>query len=333
VAYHWHAFIGVVVVNAFAYTTVLWLSRQTNRDCRWRRTSVALCSLILVFTLGRLLHWDRPLTGSGLILYSLDMWLALRLVTLFWEVGSGSVIVPSLSDFVTWTCLPLTLGGPILRYSQAPAAVCPNRSVWKCRRWWIEGAAATAKIFGGLAIVPLQQGMLRRWPNAHRSTAGVIALSGPVAFYLINAGYCQFMEFLGKSSGFKLPMSYNLPLGRENISAFWANWNMTATAVFRDYIFYNRWGLRSYNMYFNTMILFVLVGLWHAASAYWLMWGSLHGLLFCLFLIWRKHSQKLAGIPLRGTPIALVAARVLTYISVCACWYLPSKILQKLGRV
>jgi len=108
---------------------------------------------------------------------------------------------------------------------------------------------------------------------------------------------------------------------------------MTATAVFRDFLFYNRWGLQSYNVYLNVMILFVLVGLWHAANAYWLLFGFLHGLLFCSFLLWRKHGARIGHIPFRGTSAARAAARGLTYICVCASWYLPSKILEKLGRL
>ena len=121
--------------------------------------------------------------------------------------------------------------------------------------------------------------------------------TGPVGFYLSTASYFHLMEVLGRPAGFKLPPSFNYPLGRENISAFWMNWNMTATFLFRDYLFYNRWGRRTYNIYFNTVLLFTLVGLWHAANAYWILWGFLHGLSFCVFLLWRKYNGRLGRYP------------------------------------
>ena len=117
------------------------------------------------------------------------------------------------------------------------------------------------------------------------------------------------------------------------MSAFWMNWNMTATFVFRDYLFYNRWGRGTYNIYVNTILLFTLVGLWHEANAYWILWGFLHGLLFCCFLLWRKYNQRLGHDPLRGTPLSRTAGRALTYFCVCILWYLPSKILQKAGAL
>jgi hypothetical protein len=59
---------------------------------------------------------------------------------------------------------------------------------------------------------------------------------------------------------------------------------------------------------------------------YWILWGFLHGVLFCAYLAWRR-----IGPAPRGTLAGRIAAGVFTYVCVCACWYLPSKILQGLG--
>ena len=337
-AYYQRAFLGFVGVIALAYIALLWLRGQTSRSLRWRLACAALFLLIVVFTMGRLLHWDNSmvqLTSSvRLQIYVLDMWLLLRLVTLFWEVGSGAVSDLPLSRYIVWTCLPLTLAGPLLRYSQLPAEFRANRYFWMSPQWWFEMATAVGKMTIGFALGALQQITQTQWPKAHigNSLLGVL-ITGPMGFYLTTAGYFQIMELLGRPAGFKIPESFNFPIGRKNISDFWMNWNMTATYVFRDYLFYNRWGRRNYNVYFNTLLLFTLVGLWHAANLYWVLWGFLHGLLFCTFVFWRKHANQFSNLPLRGTPIAQAGARVLTYVSVCACWYLPSKILQGVGVI
>jgi alginate O-acetyltransferase complex protein AlgI len=96
-------------------------------------------------------------------------------------------------------------------------------------------------------------------------------------------------------------------------------------------LFYNRWGFHHYNPYLNTMVLFVLVGLWHAANAYWVLWGFLHGVFMCCFLIWRNYNKTFSWLPFRGTTISLRAARTFTFLVVCSAWYLPSKILQRLS--
>jgi D-alanyl-lipoteichoic acid acyltransferase DltB (MBOAT superfamily) len=151
-------------------------------------------------------------------------------------------------------------------------------------------------------------------------------LVAPWSFYLTFAGFFQMIQSLGRVAGVPVPDSFNRAFGRENIAAFWANWNMTATRVFRDYLFYARWGSSRHHAFLNTLILFTLVGLWHDTHPYWILWGFLHGILFCAYMLWRRIAPR----P-RGTWAGLLVARAITYVSVCACWYLPSKILQGLG--
>jgi hypothetical protein len=334
-AFHWQGFVGFVIVNGIAYALACRLGVISSPSRRWGWACVALVALVAVFTLGRVFNWENRLvlsTPAPLLLYSLDMWSALRLVTLFWEVGSGTLQAPSIAGFTTWACLPLTQLGPLLRYSQFFGAVSGNLWLWKSPVWWSEVGAGTAKLVVGQGLYFAQRIISARWPQAHfLNNVTITFVTNPLGFYLTIAGYFHLMEALGQPCGFKLPMSFNFPIGRENISAFWMNWNMTATHVFRDYLFYNRWGMRTYNIYFNTVLLFTLVGLWHAANAYWILWGFLHGLVFCCFLLWRKYNARLGHLPLRGTRISRAAARAFTYFWVCACWYLPSKLLQKLA--
>jgi len=334
--YYWQAFAGFLLVSGIAYTALRWLGSLSLPARRWRYACFALILLIVVFTLGRVFHLEQRMLLPGpipLVLYSLDMWLVLRLLTLFWEVGSGAVAPPSFPRYLLWICLPLTLGGPLLRYSQFPSEIVTDRRIWKSASSWITLIAGAVKLIAGLVLTAATP-LLSAVSGAHVWTKAAIGLiTGPFGFYFTFAGYYQLMEVLGRPSGFKLPVSFNFPIGRENISAFWANWNMTATNVFRDYLFYNRWGLRTYHMYFNVLLLFGLVGLWHAANAYWVLWGLLHGVLFCGYLIWRKYGSRLQHVPLRGTPLSHAAARIFTYLCVCSCWYLPSKILQKFANL
>jgi D-alanyl-lipoteichoic acid acyltransferase DltB (MBOAT superfamily) len=304
VLFYQQEFTGFVVVAGLAYLVVSSLNAQTDPAARWQLACLAMLALIILFTIGRVFHWDRAVPLHGSLRSSaciLDMWLIIRLVTLFWEVGSGTIDLPSFSRYVVWTCLPFTLGGPLLRFSEMPKTIQVDWRFWTSAAWWTEGLAAVAKLILGIVLGIGHQMMTDRWPHAHLWNNAVLTfVAGPLGFYLTLAGYFHLMEVLGRPAGFKLPTSFNYPIGRENISAFWMNWNMTATFVFRDYLFYNRWGRRTYNIYLNTLILFTLVGLWHAANPYWVLWGFLHGLLFCVFLLWRKYGQRLSKLPMRG---------------------------------
>jgi D-alanyl-lipoteichoic acid acyltransferase DltB (MBOAT superfamily) len=331
------AFAGFLLVSAIAYAMACWVGRQSDPGRRWSWACIGMFLVGAVFTGGRVWDWDRPLVTQGsvsIIVYSLETWAVLRLLTLLWEVGSGSLAAPQLGRYVIWTCLPFTLGGPLLRFSQMPAVISPDRKLWRSSSWWLEGGGAAARLILGIALTAWQQMIFSGWPQAHLWEKAIVTfVTGPIGYYLTAGGYFQLMEVLGRPAGFNLPPSFNFPIGRENISAFWANWNMTATFVFRDFFLHSRWGRHTYNVYFNTLVLFTLMGLWHMPNAYWILWGFLHGVLFCIFLFWRKHRNEAGRIPLAGTRIADVTSRVLTYAAVCMCWYLPSKILQKLGGV
>ncbi|MBZ5608725.1 MAG: hypothetical protein LAP38_10730 [Acidobacteriia bacterium] len=333
--YYGREFPGFVLVSAAAYAVMRGLCGATSPEQRWRWACVAMLVLAGVFTLARVEQWERYWSVAGLgpiVLLSLGMWPTLKLMTLFWEVGSGSLPAPTLLTYVLWICLPFTLSGPVLRFSQMPGTLVIDWRTLASAGWWFEAAAATAKLMVGVSLNFGQQLLRTHFPQAHYFDNAISAfVTGPIGFYLTTAGYFHWMELLARPAGVKIPPSFNFPVGRENISAFWMNWNMTATYVFRDYLFYNRWGRRTYNIYFNTILLFTLVGLWHAANAYWVLWGFLHGLLFTIFLLWRKYRGALPRLPLAGTRLANMGARVLTYFSVCMCWYLPSKILQKLA--
>ena len=105
---------------------------------------------------------------------------------------------------------------------------------------------------------------------------------------------------------------------------------MTATRVFRDYLFYARWGLQRPNVYVNTMLVFALVGLWHAANSYWLLWGTLHGVGFCVYLAFRRFGmpirRRFAWIPDKVRSGLAIAT---TYVFVCACWVAPSLLIRR----
>src|SRR5438876_10131200 len=73
--WYWQAFTGFIIVGALTYVAVCWLSRQPKPTPRWPWACAAIIAVVAVFTLGRLLQWERPLEvgGSGaIVVYSLE---------------------------------------------------------------------------------------------------------------------------------------------------------------------------------------------------------------------------------------------------------------------
>ena len=344
-AYRQLAFAYALTSGAVFFFTAV-LARLTvggdrTEDLRWRWSSMGLILLVGAFIVGQ--GYQRDTTGvlvggSAWALSTLGMWLPLRLVTFLWEFGSGRIAHPSLSDFTVWICMPFTQWGPLLRYSQFEAQrscmyeVDTSRVVYT-RTWVLNALTATGLLLCGLVLSTLQTTIYADGGQAVPYWAKLMVAFGisPWSFLLTWAGFSKLMECLALMWGLKLPASFNAPFGRPNLSEFWANWNMTVTSVFRDYLFYSRWRQQKANLYVNTLIIFFLVGLWHGVNSYWIIWGLLHGIGFCCF-IWYKQWQSVKRLTVTQVPMRLVG-RVSTYKFVCACWVVPSQILKLFGRV
>jgi hypothetical protein len=303
-----------------------------HRSWRWKAGVASIGALVLVFFAGRAYGVEAP-RGSppvAIPLLFLDMWLVLRLVTFLWEAGSGRIADLSPSRYAAWALLPFTIGGPVLRYSElrpfldAPPPPAPWNAV--ARRL----APALGALVGGFGLVPLVDVALRRY--GHGDSTGAKALQvlllGPWGFYWATAGLFGVMEASALLCGLTLPRSFESPFGRRNLAEFWARWNMTATRVFRDYAFMNRWGLARPNVYLNSLIVFGLCGAWHATNAYWIGWGLLHGLGFAIFLFFRQRVASRLPAGWLDSPYWRGGCAAATYLFVCSAWYVPSKLLQ-----
>ena len=337
------AILGYLLINLVTYLFVSGLARiptnsQLQRQHRWRWSIAAMLVLVIVFLAGRYYQLEtRPVPSLGVTLFyfSLNMWAFLRLITLLWEFGSGRIAKPSPLAFVTWLALPFTLIGPLLRYSQfaqqLPLMYGTQRTEGiNSKEWWRKFFLATGQISLGLLLTGFQFSLAGVAKSLSRWEKLAISFSlAPWSFYLLWAGYFKFMEGLAVIWGLSLPPSFNRPFGRRNLSEFWANWNMTATSVFRDYFFYNRWGLAKVHLYLNTLIVFLMVGVWHGLNGYWVLWGLLHGIGFCAYLWYRTNKERFATWQHRilHRPLRL-AGPIATYLYVCSCWILPPTILK-----
>ena len=81
--------------------------------------------------------------------------------------------------------------------------------------------------------------------------------------------------------------NFNIPYFSRNISEFWSRWHISLTSWFRDYLYIplggNREGrLRTLR---NTLIVFLVSGIWHGANWTFVCWGLYHALLIIVFFL------------------------------------------------
>ena len=98
------------------------------------------------------------------------------------------------------------------------------------------------------------------------------------------SGYTDIAIGCARLFGFRLARNFAYPYFSQDIREFWRRWHISLSSWFRDYLYIPLGGNRgsSFQTYRNSMIVFLVSGLWHGANWTFVIWGMLHGLFFLL---------------------------------------------------
>lgn len=93
--------------------------------------------------------------------------------------------------------------------------------------------------------------------------------------------------------GFTLMDNFKQPLFARSIGDFWRRWHISLSGWFRDYLYLPLGGSRNgkWRTYRNTMIIFLVSGLWHGASLTFVVWGGIHGVLMILEIKYKAYRK------------------------------------------
>ena len=102
---------------------------------------------------------------------------------------------------------------------------------------------------------------------------GVIAYS--LHIYLDFSAYSDMAIGMGKMLGLHYLENFNYPYISRTVTEFWRRWHMSLGTFFRDYVYIPLGGNRGskVRVFFNTLVVWMLTGLWHGASWNFLVWG------------------------------------------------------------
>ena len=100
-----------------------------------------------------------------------------------------------------------------------------------------------------------------------------------VQIYCDFSGYSVIAIGTAEILGVHLMENFNAPYLSQSIAEFWRNWHISLTSWFKDYLYIPLGGNRRGKLrkYMNTMIVFLVSGLWHGASFSFVIWGGLNG--------------------------------------------------------
>ena len=108
---------------------------------------------------------------------------------------------------------------------------------------------------------------------------GLALLCFTVQIYCDFGGYSNIAIGAARVLGIRLMRNFDAPYFSYSIKDFWHRWHVSLSTWFRDYLYIPLGGSRrgKARTALNTMITFVLSGLWHGASWHYVAWGALHG--------------------------------------------------------
>ncbi|MDD3312788.1 MBOAT family O-acyltransferase [Pseudodesulfovibrio sp.] len=117
--------------------------------------------------------------------------------------------------------------------------------------------------------------------------------------------YCDFSAYtdiargVAQVFGIDLMENFRTPYFATSIRDFWRRWHISLSTWFRDYMYIPLGGSRlsPQRTLLNVLVVFAVCGLWHGASWNFVIWGTVHGLMLCVLVLWRRALPKRAHGP------------------------------------
>ena len=149
------------------------------------------------------------------------------------------------------------------------------------------------------------------------------------------SGYSSIARGTARLLGVELTENFRRPYASRSVREFWRRWHISLTGWFTDYVYIPLGGSRRglLRQLLNTLIVFLLSGLWHGAGWTFVLWGLVHGLYLVGGTLLERVSRRTAS-----RPAADIARTIGTFVLVSLPWLLfraasPSDAVLLLGRL
>ena len=147
------------------------------------------------------------------------------------------------------------------------------------------------------------------WKNTHAldgAAVVLVALLYSFQIYCDFSGYADIAIGTAKLFNLRLTRNFDQPYLSTSVRQFWRRWHMTLASWMRDYVYISLGGSRkgALRRDLNTLVTFLLVGLWHGADLTFAVWGLLHG----AFLVAENLIERVRGRTRAAAAAGVVAA-------------------------
>ena len=145
------------------------------------------------------------------------------------------------------------------------------------------------------------KGVLWGYSNVEAATSADMLLT--MLFYSFEiyfdfSGYSDMAIGISKMINIDLPINFDSPYKATSVRDFWKRWHMSLTGFFTKYIYFPLGGSRKGKIrtYINTMIVFLISGIWHGSKLTFVLWGAIYGVLMVIERLFDKYLGKLSEV-------------------------------------
>lgn len=324
------------------YLTGLWIERA--RDSRsgsgWALALGVAGNLLVLgwFKYANFFVDNANMLGAGLHLERIILPLAISFYTFqqiafLVDVSRGEIRTGGIWRYATFVIFfPQLIAGPIVHYKEMMPQFFGRNP----------GRFVTANLTVGLAILAI--GLFKKTVIADSAalyaspvfdaaqaggTIGLLAgwkaaLAYTVQLYFDFSGYSDMAIGLARMFGIKLPVNFHSPLRAASIIEYWRRWHITLQQFIVSYMYQplvlplsrlaaqwrlGKWASFSVTVAAPTLVLFVVIGLWHGAAWTFVLFGLMHGTYLAINEFWRalrRKARRKSGVP--GSSMALYHA-------------------------
>lgn len=201
----------------------------------------------------------------------------------------------TLSNFLLYVSFfPHMVAGPIVRYN----SLMPQLKVvqyFKRIDWEAFAKLTVWGYFKKMVIADNLSSLVTPVFNDVEHYSGSTLLFAGFLFvvqvYADFSGYSDIATGVAKLFGIDLSLNWRRPLFSKSLHEFWTRNHISITTWFRDYLYIGLGGNRvSYPRWLlNIFLVFLISGLWHGANVTFVIWGSMHGVVFIMETVFLRR--------------------------------------------
>lgn len=248
-----------------------------------------------------------------------------RLIHYLIESVRGNIGHHGFSEFFAYTFLfPITTAGPIERFDHFLQNIDDRFSSESLVHGLTRIAHGLIKKFvvgGAILFFMSRSGLELRAVlsdisslPAHR--VWLFAILNYLYAYMDFSAYSDIAIGCSRLFGIRIMENFNLPVVAPNIGDFWKRWHMTLANWCQSYIYMPALGATR-NPYIAVVATFLIIGVWHAGTLVWVMWGLYNAFGVAIFLTWAREARRRKWSFHRG-PLGNGMAVVVTFLFVAA---------------